>query len=190
MRATTRSMIGAIGSSMVRMMSPDIEEVPARIDGSGHDPRLCDALQLAAAAVHADSEPDDAASAARHGWSRRTSNRARHEGPRQLRAFQLYLLNSPEPYRLEAHVRSLVKQRAMRNRSTSDLIADFHELRGREKATEGQDNANDVRHGLDWLERAAQKERDAAVEEELAAMMREFAARGVSERDVFEGRAH
>lgn len=149
-----------------------------------------DALVAAAAAVHADAEPDDAASARRHGCSRRTSNRARHEGPRQLRAFQVYLLNSPEPYRLEAHIRSLVKQRAMRNRSTTDLIADFHELRAREKTTEGADSANDVTTGLGWLERAAQKERDAAVEAELAAIMREFAARGVTERDVMEGRPH
>lgn len=149
-----------------------------------------DALASSAAAAHADAEPDDAASAVRHGWSRRTSNRARHEGPQQLRAFQVYLLNSPEPYRLEAHIRSLVKQRAMRNRSTTDLISDYHELRQREKATEGADNANDVRTGMAWLDRAAQKERDAAVDEELAAVMREFAARGITEREVFEGRGH
>lgn len=166
-------------------------EVPATIAPVGQlDPRRRDALQLAAAHAHADAEPDDVESARRHGTSRRTSNRSRHEGPRQLRAFQVYLLNSPEPYRLEAHVRSLVKQRAMRNRSTTDLIADYHELRAREKTTEGADSANDVTSGIGWLERAAQKERDAAVDGELAAVMREFAARGITEREVTEGLAH
>lgn len=149
--------------------------------------RAQDALTHAAAAVHADVDPCDQAATARRGKSRRTWNRARHEGPAEVRAFQLYLLNSPEPFRLEAHVKSLVKQRAFRDLTDTQLIERYHELRPREKQLEGADCANDVCRGLAWLDRAAAKERDAAIDEELAAVFREFAARGITEADVERG---
>lgn len=187
MRPMTRSTIAPTCSKsdtlgMVPVIGP---EVPARIDGSGQlDPRRRDVLAAGAAAAHADVDPDDQIATRRRGKSRRTWARARLDGPRELRAFQTYLFQSPEPFRLEAHVKSLVKQIAIRKLSRAQLIERFHDLRSREKQLEGSDNGNDVRPGLGWLDRAAAKERDAAVDEELAAVMREFAARGIREDEV------
>lgn len=173
-------------SRMDSSMSPSATGVPSRIHGSGKlDPRRRDGLHLAAAAAHADVDPDDRLAAERRGGTRRKWTYARAQGPRAVREFQNYLLHTPEPFRLEAHIKSLVKQMTIRKLSREDLIERFHELRAREKELEGGDNGNDVRTGLSWLDRAAQKERDAAVEEELAAVMREFAARGITEADVF-----
>lgn len=152
--------------------------------------RARDILGMSAALLHVDLDPDDQLAVHRRGKSRRTWNRARHEGPTEVRAFQTYLLQSTDPYRLLAHVKALVKGIAIRKLTRAELVERFHELRAREKELEGKDNGNDVRRGLGWLERAAQKERDAAVEEELAAVMREFAARGITEAEVFDGRAH
>lgn len=188
-RANTPGMTSPIRSQsslMESTMGARGGEVPSRTDGSGKlDPRRRDVLHLAAGAAHADVDPDDRVAAQRRGGTRRKWTYARAQGPRALRDFQTYLLESPEPFRLEAHIKSLVKQMAIRKLSRADLIARFHELRGREKQLEGADNGNDVRAGLSWLDRAAQKERDAAVEEELAAVMREFAARGITEAEVF-----
>lgn len=204
----TRSKSDTLG-----MVQASGAEVPARIDGSGQqraavsagmptaprdagrgpvrlrtagarDPRSRDVLNLAAAAAHADVDPDDQVATERRGKSRRTWSRARLEGPREIRAFQTYLFESPEPFRLEAHVKSLVKQIAIRKLSREQLIERFHELRAREKTAEGADNAQDVTPAVAWLDRAAAKERDAAVDEELAAVMREFAARGITEAEV------
>lgn len=151
-----------------------------------------DVLVHGAALAHADAErgQTDAAVARRYsGAGRRTSRRAASEwkrvAPPEAREFHAYLLVVSDPYRIEASVRATVKQRAVGKLSTPELIARYIELRALEKAIEGVDNGNDVRVGMEWLERATQKERDSAVDAELAACCREFAARGLSEGEVF-----
>lgn len=151
-----------------------------------------DVLIEGAAAAHADAElgRTDADVARRYtNAGRKTSRRAASEwrrvAPPESREFHAYLLVVSDPYRIEASVRATVKQRVLSKLSDADLIDRFHELRGVEKELEGIDNATDLRRGVDWIARAAQKERDAAIESELAACFREFATRGLGEQDVF-----
>lgn len=149
------------------------------------DPRRRDVLAAAAARAHADAEPDDQEAAARHGVSRRSGTRWRHEGPPAVRGFQTYLRLSPNPWRLVAETRTTAKHETIRKLSHAGLVERIRELRAAEKSIEGVDNGHDVTPGLPWLDRAAQKERDAAVNEELAACFRECACRRLTEEEVF-----
>lgn len=154
---------------------------------AGVDPRRRDALTASVAIAHDDSEArqTDAQVGARHGLEARTVNDWRRTGPPEARAFASFLFESSDPYRWIASMKALAKQKVFRARSDEQLIDRFHELRGHEKRLEGVDNGQDLTPGLSWIDRAAAKERDAAVDEEISALMREFAARGISEARVF-----
>ena len=150
------------------------------------DPRRRDALAGAAARAHRDAEPDDGEAAPRHGRDRRTLNHWANGGPPAVRHHQRYLLAVADPWRLVAETKTTAKHRTVSSLDRDALIERYHELRRREKAVEGEDNGADVCRGVCWLDRAAAKERDAAVNEELAAVMREFASRGITEAEVWE----
>jgi len=153
---------------------------------SARDLRTRDTVAQAAANAHADSEPSDKAAALRHHCSRRTTQRWRTDGRGSPPdAFQLYLMNSPHPYRHVAQTKAMAKWKVIETKTKDELIARFHELRGMEKCLEGADNSNDVSRGISWMERARAKEGDAAVDEEISAIMYEFQSRGIAEEEVF-----
>lgn len=141
-------------------------------------------LAKAAARAHADAEPDDQQAAQRYGKARRTATHWRSTGPPQVRGFQTYLYLSSDPYRMVAEVKATAKHKAVEKETTPELIEGIRLLLRREKEAEGVDNGNDCRRGMNWLDRAAQKERDAAIDEELAARFRECACRGLKESEV------
>lgn len=157
--------------------------------GQRIDPRRRDVIAAAAAAAHVDAEggrPDRDA-ARRFSTSRRTVNRWTHDGPPAVREFSLYLLHSPDPYRVAVDALAIAKQHAIARKSTPDLIADYRALMQQECRVEAEDRMDDVQRGVSWLDRAAASARDAAVDAEKAACEREFAARGVTEAEVFGG---
>lgn len=154
---------------------------------NGRDPRRRDVLAAAAARAHADAEPDDQEAAARHGVSRRTGTRWRHEGPPVVRGFQTYLWGSPDPWRVAQDAVAVAKHRTVSERSTADLIEDYRALLAHECDVEAEDRRCDVTRGTSWLDRSAASVRDAAVDAHKAAIEREFACRGLTEEEVFGG---
>lgn len=154
------------------------------------NPRQRDAIHRGAALAHADSESGtvDREAALRYGTSRRSHARWRESGPPALREFTAYLLVSTDAWRVEAHVRSITKQRALARLSDPDLVARYHDLLAHEPRVEADDRVLDVSRGVCWMERAAASERDSAIDAEKAACEREFAARGLTEDDVFGSR--
>ncbi len=80
-----------------------------------------------------------------------------------------------------------VVMRALSKLSDRDLIERYHELLQHEPTVEAHDRIMDVSRGRSWLERAAASERDSAIDAEKAACEREFASRGITEREVLGG---
>lgn len=161
------------------------------------DPRGRDVIAAVAGLAHADAERGHtAADVARRysGAGRRTSRRAASEwtrtGTPEHREFTAYLLVVSDPYRIEASIRSTIKQRAISRLSNAELIHRYHELLAIEPRVEADDRVLCVTRGACWLQRAAASERDAAIDAEKAACEREFAARGITEAQVFDGRPH
>lgn len=147
--------------------------------------RTRDVLKAAAARAHADAEPDDRKAVARHGKSRRTWARARAEGPVEVRAAQAYLWESPHPWRIAAELTATAKHRTVERLSRAELIERYRDLLEADAIGEGEDNALRVRRSVDWMDRAAASERDAAIDMEKAACERRFAVLGVTEPEVF-----
>ena len=104
-----------------------------------------------------------------------------------MHRFSQYLLDAERPWESLAHFLSIAKWRTIVDLSDVDLIERFWALLEMEKHIEGADNLMDCQNGHTWLERAQQKKRDAAINEELAAVCTEFAARGLTEATVNEG---
>ncbi len=162
----------------------------AKTPPDGHlTPRRRDVLAQSAAQAHADAEhrTTDQEAADRFGTSRRSHARWRGEGPPELRQMTAYLLVCSDPFRVEAHLRATVKMRALSKLSDRDLIERYHELLQHEPTVEAHDRIMDVSRGRSWLERAAASERDSAIDAEKAACEREFASRGITEREVLGG---
>lgn len=67
----------------------------------------------------------------------------------------------------------------------SEIIDRIRALHVEDATGEGVDNANRARRKMTWLERAADTERDAAIDLELAALYRECAVRKIGEDEVF-----
>lgn len=169
----------------------------AKRQANGVDMRRRDVLTLSVAHAHNDAERGRSDSdlarrytAAVRPVKVRTVNDWHRIGPPEARAFAAYLLVVSDPYRIEAAVRATVKQRALSKLSDAELIDRYRELLAIEPRVEADDRVKDVSRGLCWLQRAAASERDAAIDAEKAACEREFAARGLTERDVFDGRPH
>lgn len=104
----------------------------------------------------------------------------------RLNKFGEFLLSLPSSsvFRMTAHVGSLAKQHAIRAVSTSDLIHRYHALVPLEKAVELEDTLDDLRPTT-LLDMAAVNERDAALDLEKAAILRELAGRGVTPAEVW-----
>lgn len=140
-----------------------------------------------AGAAHRDAEPDAVDAASRYGTSDRTQRRWWNDGPPIARDFGSYVMTCPKPFRILADVKTAAKVRHLEKMGNAELVEHFHDLRCQEKAIEGTDNANDCKRGMTMLDRAIDKERDAAVNEEEAACLRIFAARRMTEEEVFNG---
>lgn len=119
--------------------------------------------------------------AALHQVSRRTANRWEHEGPPQLTH---YAMNTPFKFPLIGHLRAAAMEE-IRNETREELIDRTRALLRHEKACEGADNVNDVSQGVNWLDRAAHKEKDAGVELELAARFKRCAELRIPEHEIF-----
>ena len=145
--------------------------------------RRQDALARSAALVHNLADTPETAKALEK--TGRTVRRWKRDGVGSPQhQYNRYFLVNPRKYQLIAHLKALAKAEAIELLSTTDLITRFHEIREMEKIREGEDNALDMRRSVCWLDRAHMKERDAGLNEELAAIMREFAVRGITEEVV------
>lgn len=104
----------------------------------------------------------------------------------QLNKFGEFLLSLPPSsvFRMTAHVGSLAKQHAIKSVSTPDLIDRYHLIVEMEKAVELEDTLDDIRP-TKMLDMAAVNERDAALDMEKAAILRELAGRGVRPAEVW-----
>jgi len=151
---------------------------------TGNDPRRRDILIAAAARVHEDA--DSVSTATMLGKTDRTGRRWKSDGRGSPQhAYSRYFLANPHKYRLLSHLKALAKAEAIQLLTNTALIARYHELHEMEKNLECQDTVTDLKRGVSWLDRAAMKERDAAIDEEIAAVCRELAARGITEEEVF-----
>lgn len=150
--------------------------------------RRMDALRAAAGLAHRDAARTSSSGAASYGTDARTQRRWFEEGPPVVREFTVFLSLADDVWRWVAHVKTTAKVLTLQKLTDEQLIERIRELRAREKAVEGEDNANDVRRGLTPLERAMAKERDAALDEELAAAFRVWAERPwLTEAEVLHG---
>jgi hypothetical protein len=159
------------------------------------DPRGRDVLTAVVGMAHADAERGRTAADVARRYTRsgrKTSRRAASEwtrvGTPEHREFTAYLLVVSEPYRIEASVRATIKQRAISKLSDAELIDRYRDLLALEPRVEADDRVMGVTRGASWLDRAAASERDAAIDAEKAACEREFAARGITEGQVYGGR--
>ncbi len=181
--------MGALMEDMAGRMAAVAKQRTAKTDPGGHD-----VLARGAAMAHADAEHGhtDAAVSRRYSAggrpvSRRAASEWKRVGPPELRQITAYLLVCSDPFRVEAHLRATVKMRALSKLSDRDLIERYHELLQHEPTVEAHDRIMDVSRGRSWLERAAASERDSAIDAEKAACEREFASRGITEREVLGG---
>ncbi len=103
-----------------------------------------------------------------------------------LNRFGELLLSLPASsvFRMSAHVGSLAKQHAIADIPTRDLILRYHSIVQLEKAVELEDTLDDIRP-TKMLDMASVSERDAALDLEKAAILRELAGRGVKESEVW-----
>ena len=98
-----------------------------------------------------------------------------------------YLLDATRPWESLAHFQSIAKWRTIVKETDAELIERYWALCEMETHIEGVDNLMHRQPGHSWPERAQQKNRDAAIELELSAVMLEFEARFISEHQVNEG---
>lgn len=151
-------------------------------------PIVRDVVAAMAACAHEDADAgrSDKETALRNDVSRRTAHRWRKSGrgsPTDV--FALFMLTTDDPWRLVAHVKALAKRVNIEDETREELIRRTRELLAQEKVVEGMDSARDLSRGVSWKERAALKERDAAIDEELAARFRRLAELKVPESEVF-----
>lgn len=153
--------------------------------------RRDDAIRGAAARCHADADPVAKRLAARMGTTTRSAQRWRspdYAKGSPMHRLGLYAEECPDPARIVANVRSYL-YRAVAKLSDHELVAQIREHYAEDARLEGEDNATRFVRGVNPLDRAAMHERDAAVDEWLAAAWREVAARGMTEAGVLGGGA-
>lgn len=178
--------------NMAHRIGPVRAPSTAKRRTNGVDLRRRDVLTLSVAHAHNDAERGrtDADVVRRYATADRplkvrTVNDWHRIGPPEARAFAAYLLTCSDPFRLEANVRATIKQRALSMLSNSELIDRYRELLALEPRVEADDRVMNLTRGACWMKRAAASERDAAIDAEKAACEREFAARGITEAEVF-----
>lgn len=129
------------------------------------------AAQMAARAHGEAHDVNDKRTASLHGVSRRTANRWRREGHgNPVDSFASYLLTTPDPWRLVAHVRAIALRATVENLTRDELIAKYRELRKRGIHAESVDTTLDLTPGACWLDRSAASEMDAGHDELAAAI--------------------
>lgn len=154
------------------------------------DPALADVLAGVAARGFDDAERgSDVATAPRFSTTARSVGRWRVEGSPAVRRFLVFLYLCSDPLRLAMEVLAVAKLRAVSKKSTAQAIEDYRALLESECTVEAEDRSNDVRRGVTWAERARSSARDARVDAEKEALELLFQARGVTEAEVFGGRA-
>ena len=148
------------------------------------DPRRSYAMARSSGHAHADIYPSDSKCALALGIHRATANRYRKNGGR-LQELADYVTNAPDTFRIMAHLESWNIQKRIKNLPTPDLTKRYHEVLQEERDAENDDSKLDVLLGSSWLDRARASERDAAINLEKSGIEREFAARGVTEAEVW-----
>ena len=150
-------------------------------------PRRADMRRHIAAIAHGDANTRKKKSAADNEVTVRTVIRwgtpQDAKGSPQAK-YAAYLENAQDPWRLLASNRATVIQRTLRTKSKAELIERTRELHVLDALGEGEDNSTRNLRGVPLLDRATITERDAAIDEELAAHYRECAARGYTEAEV------
>lgn len=149
-----------------------------------------DLLRTLAATAHSDAYPQPKKAAGANGVTVRTARRWRTptdaKGSPQYRRseeFDRYLRSAAHPFRLLAMDVVTVKRATIKEWSTERLIAEYREVRARDKVNEAAD-ANAEHDAESWTERAIATERDLADDMLKAAIEREFAVRRVPMEDV------
>ena len=137
--------------------------------------------------AHRAAYPSDRECADLLGVHRTTPHRwAGGDPANPMHKYTRYLLDAIRPWESLAHFQSIAKWKVIVKLSDDELIERYWELVEREQQIEGADNAMGHQPGHAWLDRAQSKKSDAAIELELAAVMTEFAARGMTEQEVRE----
>ena len=146
-----------------------------------------DVTRKASGLAHRAAYPSDRECAERLGVHRTTPHRwAGGNTANPMFVQTQYLLNAEHPWESLAHFQSIAKWKVIVKLSDDELIERYWELVALEKDIEGADNAMGHQPGHAWLDRAQSKKSDGAIELELAAVMTEFAARGMTEQEVRE----
>lgn len=146
-------------------------------------PFALDAARTLAGVAHADAHPSPKASAKRNGRHLGTEYVWRKVGPPPL---VNYMLNCEFPFRLVAWAKAVAKKNAIDRLTAPQLIQRYHEILQAEKKVEAKDTALDLNRHASWLDRAAASERDAALDEEKAAIERRFAELRLSWEGVWK----
>lgn len=96
---------------------------------------------------------------------------------------------SDDPASLLAFLESVTRRVVMDlpNKPTKKLAAEYRALLAQDADVEGADNSHKVSRGVDWVDRFLANRADAKVDLRLAAYALEFAYRGLSESEVFDG---
>lgn len=146
--------------------------------------RTEDIIRKTSAEAHADQPGGDEENASRWSTSRRTQNRWGNEGPPQMREAQLYLLNSPNPFRALTTLKVAAVQASLRTKPISEVIDLYRDLVPRDKEKGAADTKHDLCRATGWLDRSLSSEEDAAVDIQKAACERIFAEEGLSIAEV------
>jgi hypothetical protein len=142
------------------------------------DPMRRDITAMAAAVAHEDAHGavSQLEAAERHGRSDRTMRYWSTEGPPPMRQWAEYISRVPDPWRVAQWGIVEAKRATVCRLDDAGLIERIRDLRAYEKSVEASDNTLDAL-GCPLMESAAEKQRDAAINAELAACLMEAAAR-------------
>ena len=145
--------------------------------------------RYAAARCHAEANPQHKRAAFDNGVTTRTERRWRTPTEAQgapVESFARYLATAQDPWRVLAHLRSVITERHLERLANPELVERIHELHEVNARGEGDDNAARVTCGVELSDRAVISERDGATDLELAACYREASVRGLREARVFD----
>ena len=155
------------------------------VNMTSKDPRRRAVLERSSGHAHADVYKSDKKCAQVLGISRMSANRYKRTGG-PLNFFAKYLDNAPDQFRIRAHIESRMIHKRIKVLSKAELIALYHDTLQHECDLENHDRKLDVLIGASWEDKATASERDAATNLRKAAIEREFAARGITEKEVRE----
>ena len=149
------------------------------------NPRRDDVRHQMAARTHGDADPNPKQTAAVMDRTPRTARRWRTDGKGSpVDQQMLYLQNCPDPWRVIASLKATA-MRPVQQMAKAEILVRLRELHVADPIQEGVDTSNRYRQGLSWLDRAQDSARDAAHDEEIAALYIRCAELRISETEVF-----